>query len=344
MRVKILYHDRCFDGAASASLVARFLQDCFYSNATFLFQALAHSPNFTWRLRQFEGHENAIVDFRYCPYPQVTWWFDHHQSAFLSTADEHHYLRTRSDHRVLDASYSSCTRLIADSVRQSHGYTAPDLEELITWADIIDGAKYPNAEAAMDVVSPVARLKLVIEQTGDRGLRNYIVKRMRSTAIAEIAADPRIGPLADWLCERRLGSKELLLKHAESTGNAVLFDLSSFERVHFSKFLPYYLFPGANYVVCVTKTEKWVRISLGSNPWQAEGCSRNLATLAERFGGGGHPRVAGITMARSDLDEARALARRIVSDLDPSAEKNGSGTRQADLTDEERPSSTPFQL
>jgi hypothetical protein len=49
-------------------------------------------------------------------------------------------------------------------------------------------------------------------------------------------------------------------------------------------------------------------------------------------------------MERSDLDEARALARRIVSDLGPSAEENGSGTRQADLTDEEHPSSTPFQL
>ena len=33
------------------------------------------------------GAENAIVDFKYSPSPHVTWWFDHHLSAFLTPED-----------------------------------------------------------------------------------------------------------------------------------------------------------------------------------------------------------------------------------------------------------------
>ena len=41
---------------------------------------------------QFDGDENAIVDFKYSPDRRLTWWFDHHQSAFLSKADEENFL------------------------------------------------------------------------------------------------------------------------------------------------------------------------------------------------------------------------------------------------------------
>jgi hypothetical protein len=36
--------------------------------------------------RNFDGDENAIVDFKYSD-PRVTRWFDHHQSAFLTPED-----------------------------------------------------------------------------------------------------------------------------------------------------------------------------------------------------------------------------------------------------------------
>ena len=44
----------------------------------------------------FDGDENAIVDFKYSSSPRLTWWFDHHQSAFLSPEDAAHFRLDRS--------------------------------------------------------------------------------------------------------------------------------------------------------------------------------------------------------------------------------------------------------
>jgi len=40
------------------------------------------------------------VDFKYSPDPRVTWWFDHHQSAFLSPQDAAHFQREHSDKKA----------------------------------------------------------------------------------------------------------------------------------------------------------------------------------------------------------------------------------------------------
>ena len=40
----------------------------------------------------FVDGENAIVDFKYSASPKVTWWFDHHQSAFLTPEDQRDFL------------------------------------------------------------------------------------------------------------------------------------------------------------------------------------------------------------------------------------------------------------
>ena len=87
MRVRVLYHDHCFDGAASAAFFSRFIQGAFYPDAEFVFTGMAHKASQLFDPALFDGDENAIVDFKYSPDPRLTWWFDHHQSAFLSPED-----------------------------------------------------------------------------------------------------------------------------------------------------------------------------------------------------------------------------------------------------------------
>ena len=41
MRVKVFYHDKCFDGASSAALFARFYQERIAGDADFLLQVVA---------------------------------------------------------------------------------------------------------------------------------------------------------------------------------------------------------------------------------------------------------------------------------------------------------------
>ena len=60
----------------------------------------------------FDGDENAIVDFKYSSDPRLTWWFDHHQSAFLNAEDAEHFRRDTSGRKLYDPSYKSCTSFI----------------------------------------------------------------------------------------------------------------------------------------------------------------------------------------------------------------------------------------
>ena len=84
MLVRILYHDHCFDGAASAAFFSRFYQEKFAPGAELAFTGMAHKASQLFEDSLFDGDVNAIVDFKYSPNAKLTWWFDHHQSAFLS--------------------------------------------------------------------------------------------------------------------------------------------------------------------------------------------------------------------------------------------------------------------
>ena len=84
MRVRILYHDHCFDGAASAAYFTRFMQGAFYPDAEYVYTGMAHKASQLFEDGLFDGDVNAIVDFKYSSDPRLTWWFDHHQSAFLT--------------------------------------------------------------------------------------------------------------------------------------------------------------------------------------------------------------------------------------------------------------------
>src|SRR5215471_7220521 len=91
VRVRVFYHDRCFDGTASAALFARSYRERIRDGAEFVFTGLVHRAGSLFDESQFDGDENAIVDFKYSTSPNITWWFDHHESAFLTPSDAEHF-------------------------------------------------------------------------------------------------------------------------------------------------------------------------------------------------------------------------------------------------------------
>ena len=97
MQVRVFYHDKCFDGACSASLFTRFHRECIDPDANYEYHGLVHRAGALFDESQFTGDENAIVDFKYSPSPRITWWFDHHQSAFLTPQDHEHFLACKRD-------------------------------------------------------------------------------------------------------------------------------------------------------------------------------------------------------------------------------------------------------
>jgi nanoRNase/pAp phosphatase (c-di-AMP/oligoRNAs hydrolase) len=54
---------------------------------------------------------------------------------------------------------------------------------------------------------------------------------------------------------------------------------------------------------------------VGSNPWTPTEPKHNLATICERYGGGGHARVGAISLPPGEIDRARQVAAEIVAEL-----------------------------
>src|SRR5271170_1404585 len=136
MRLRVLYHDHCFDGAASAAFFSRFIRGTFYPDAEFSYTGMAHRASQLFEDSLFDGDENAIVDFKYSNNEKLTWWFDHHQSAFLSPEDARHFYEHPSPKKMFDTSFKSCTNYIRTKGAELWNFTAPDLDDLVYWANI----------------------------------------------------------------------------------------------------------------------------------------------------------------------------------------------------------------
>ena len=314
MRVRLFYHDRCFDGACSAALFSDFYRAKQEPSAEFVLTGLFHRAEQLFDLELFDGDENAIVDFKYCASPRLTWWFDHHQSAFLSAEDEQHFSRDRSGKKFYDPAYKSCTNFIAHIAGEKFGYDPSHLSELIRWADIIDGARYESARVAVEMAAPATRLTLVFEAAKDN-VTARIIPLMASHTLEEIAALPEIRTVFEEFYQRHLESIEVIRKRSARVGSVVYFDLSDTDVEGYNKFVPYYLFPDCTYTISISDAGFRTKISVGSNPWAPHQPERNLATICERYGGGGHSRVGAISYGPGELDRARETAREIVDEL-----------------------------
>ena len=315
MLVRVLYHDHCFDGAASAAFFSRFIAGAVHPDAEFRYTGMAHRAAQAFAPELFDGDENAIVDFKYSNNPRLTWWFDHHQSAFLSQADAETFRRDTSGRKLYDPQYKSCTAFIADVARQRFGFTAPDLSELVEWSLIIDGAQYPDARTAVELGAPAMQLTLVIEATKGSDIVQKIIGRMQHSRLEEIVADAEIQALYRPLYQRHLDSIDLIRERAQQQDGVVYFDLSGHDVEGYNKFIPYFLFPSSTYTVSVSPSSTRTKISVGSNPWAPAEPKHNLATICERYGGGGHAKVGAISLEPGAIEKARAIAAEIVEEL-----------------------------
>lgn len=315
MRIRILYHDHCFDGAASAAFFSRFIQNKFYPDAEFLFTGMAHKASQIFEDSLFDGDENAIVDFKYSTNPKLTWWFDHHQSAFLSPGDADQYRRTRTPQKLYDPSFRSCTKLICTVTRDQWAYHAADLQDLVHWAEIIDGALYGSAKEAVDLGAPAMQLTLVIEGSKGSDMVQRIIQMMRSTPLADIIQDPEIQAIYKPLYERHLRSIDIIRKESDNDQGVIYFDLASTGLEGYNKFIPYYLHPESLYTVSVSASTFRTKVSVGSNPWASAPLKHNLASICERYGGGGHAKVGAISFETGELERARRAAAEISLEL-----------------------------
>src|SRR5262249_10125241 len=140
------------------------------------------------------------------------------------------------------------------------------------------------------------------------GIVQQIIGWMQHRQLADIIAEPEIQQLYQPLYERHLQSIDLIKVRAREEDGVVFFDLAGYHVEGCNKFIPCYLFPAATYPVSVSPSSFRTKISVGSNPWSKEEPKHNLASICERYGGGGHARVGAISLSPGELEQARAIA------------------------------------
>ncbi len=315
MKVRVFYHDRCFDGASSAALFARFYQERIRDDVEFVFSGLLHRAGALFNEASFDGDENAIVDFKYSSSPKITWWFDHHESAFLSPEDAAHFEQDLSNRKFYDPAFKSCTSLIALIGQQRFGFNPEPVADLVHWTDIIDGALYPDARTAVEMKEPAMKLTMVIESSQDRLFGSQLIPQLANKPLAQILQQPFVASLLPPLLERHQRSIAVLKERTQFKEGTIFFDITDLDLEGYNKFIPYYLHPESVYSVGLSKSSFRVKVSVGSNPWARTDRMVNLAKVCERYGGGGHARVGAISFDVTQHAAALQAAHEIVDEL-----------------------------
>jgi hypothetical protein len=322
LNCRIFYHDKCFDGACSASVFTRFHRECVGKVDEYDYRGLVHRAGALFNEGDFIGGENAIVDFKYSASPKVTWWFDHHLSAFLTPEDQKDFELGQADgsqrmRKFYDPNYISCTSLIADIGRVDFGFDTAPMAELIQWANIVDGAKYESAKAAVEMAAPAMKLTMVIESSADDNLVPRLIPLLTEMPLQAVLDQEFVQTLLGPLMERHRAAIELIRSRATVDKGVITFDITDQPTEGYNKFIPYYLLPEGTYNVGLSKSSFRTKVSVGTNPWTKKTPEElvNLAAICERYGGGGHARVGAISFPPDREDEARKAAGEIVAEL-----------------------------
>ncbi len=315
MKLRLLYHGHCFDGVASAATFTRFYKERIHPEAEVNYTGLLHRPGNLFDHSMFDSDENAIVDFKYAASEKLTWWFDHHESAFLTPEDEAHFRADKSGKKFLDPTRKSCTEFIADVAHERFGFNPEPIETLVHWAHIIDGALYESPAQCVELKEPALQLMQVIEADPDDLFIEQVIRDLTTRSLEEVATSAEVQRRFQPILQQHLETLETVRRKAKFADGVVQFDLVDEGYEGFNKFIPYYLYPETTYSVALTRGAQRTKISVGSNPWAPRPRRHNIAKICERYGGGGHAVVGAISFKPEEVEEARKAVREIVAEL-----------------------------
>ena len=313
--LQLCFHDHCFDGVASAATFLRFYREKVRPVTEVAFQGLAHRAGQLFGPDVFAGDENAVLDFRFSADPRLTWWFDHHQSAFETASDLAAFQADTSGRKFWDPKAKSCTKFIARVTAEKFGWDSSPLRELIDWAEIIDGALFPTPQMAVALTDPAMQAMLLIEASKDPGLCPRLIRELSERPLSSVLAESWVTEPLQPLLKRHHELVRLVTGRIRLEGGVATVDLADLGVDAVNKFIAYAADPATIYTVSVSRGAARSKISLGSNPWRQDLRRHNLAAIAERYGGGGHPPVAAISFPPDQLEQAREAARVIAAEL-----------------------------
>ena len=317
MRLVVATHGHCFDGLASAVLFTRLMERTNEEPLELSYRACGYGGGQARADEaMLDGDQNAILDYRYTATDRLSWYFDHHRTAFGSDDDRAHFeARKENGHFFYDAECSSCTKLIDRVAREHLGVADLGLGELVAWADRIDSARFQSAAEAVDRSNPVMRLVSVVEHYGDDAFLTKLVPELLTRPLSEVAESPEIAARYRPLGKKHERFVDRVKKSSLRQGRVVFVDLTEEVLDSVGKFVTYALFPDSVYSVIVGLLKHGPKISVGYNPWSGRPLDTDISSICARYGGGGHPVVGGIAFSNTEIERARSVARDIAAEL-----------------------------
>jgi hypothetical protein len=316
MRFVVASHGHCFDGLSSAVLFTRLMHERGLGNAEFDYKACGYGMN---QQRSEEklltGDENAILDYRFSSSSKLTWYFDHHRTAFPTQADRAAFDAAHNPNFFFDATYSSCTKLIADTAYKKFGFSDPVLDPLVRFADVVDSARFDSPEQAIDRSDPLMRLVSVVEHYGDDGFYALFVPELLKKPLSEVAGSSAVSERYKPLGKKHQRFVERVREKSDVQGRVVFVDLTDSLLESVGKFVTYALYPQSVYSVLVGVLKSGPKISVGYNPWSGKPLDADISAICARYGGGGHPVVGGISFGAGEVERARLVAHEIAKEL-----------------------------
>ncbi len=316
MRVNVVHHGACFDGAASSAIFTAMYRACIDGAATFAYLPKAHRPGDPFVETDFAADGSAIVDFRYSTDARLGWFFDHHKSAFQLAGQREHFDADQSGRKFHDDTAPSCTGYIAKIAAEQFGFDPTPHAELLHWAEIIDTASFPNPQMPVELADPALQLMTFIEQNRDPAAAGQFITDLLDLPLSDIATARYVRDVVDPALAAHKQDIELMRQRCQVRDAVGEYDLSDQPPRAYNKFIAYYLFPAIRYLVGVSRgPDGRIKLSAGYNPWlPADQREHDIAGICESLGGGGHPYVGGVSFAASDAEGA-ARARRDVAEL-----------------------------
>lgn len=311
---KIFFHDNCFDGTASAALFTDFYRKHIDGNVEVVYQGVQHQNGDPFAGLAVDGDDNVCLDFRYDE--RMSWWFDHHVSAFQPPERRAHFEARSSAQHFFDPTALSCTRFMVDTLGQRFGYQVPEhFSDLIEWAHIIDSAQFSHPQIPVKLDLPATRLMTWVRYNKDAGLMHRYIRELLTRPLEDVVTERWIQDPLGELIKQHERNIDLVRERAVVDGQVVFVDLTGDGVPGYNSFISYFLFPNTAYTVGVVCADGHVRISVGYNPWSKVERAHNIAAICERFGGGGHPTVGGVALPAASLQRGRAIAGEIRNEL-----------------------------
>lgn len=224
MEGQLFFHAPCFDGIASAVLMADFLESAGWR------EVQLRPANYDLRPRWLQTplpSPAAVVDFLY--HPDALYWADHHATSFLGKAAQEHFLARCKDPRLIyDSNADSCAGLLWRHLHAAFSHRNPRFAELVQWAEKIDAARYESVAEVFTADAPALRINasLGLATDIDRWCIG-LVTRLRHASLNEVAADPAVLALGEEACARQQQGLERFWHGARLTSDGiVVFDVT----------------------------------------------------------------------------------------------------------------------